>query len=415
MTTKTIKVLFFAALIAAVTVPIAGMDFATGQEQDAKQKLEIEKPERSAERIAIDIRAEALFAEEANLYEEGAALKAKYDAGGMEALTPEDIQKLDRITVDLADVKKRIDQLNADARALITMTEAEKATLHAAVVIIRESNAPITGVASDQNNEAVRVYFENEEIAKEYAPVIEEMIDVPFYTDIRGPIILDACNSLTSDCDPLLGGVKIQTEFNSTHTANCSYSTAADRDVWWWTDYGFITAAHCFKNNANGNDVNQPTTAQSKIGDLSVWYWPTTNADCDCAFVLKTGSEQHWKAAYEGPNDPVSFAGFSDPAVNDFVRIVGHASGIHTVQVDALDFSATAYSQDSPPVSHSMINMIDMDDWGTSSGDSGGAVHGTGSDPDYHGIIHGHTGDSGSTGHTIASPWSQVQNRLGLN
>lgn len=414
MTSKTIKVLFFVALIAAISVPVSGIDFAIGQEQITKQKLQIEKPNDSEAKIAISERANVLFAEEARIYEEGASLKAKYDTEGMESLTPEDIANLERITEDLRDVKKRIDQLNADARALITMTEDEKAELYEAVVTIRESDIPFTAVADDQNNKAIVIYFENEETANKYASTIESMINTPFYTDVRPPMNLDACSSQTSDCDPLLGGVKITTVFGS-GTGSCSYSTAADRNVFWWTDYGFITAAHCFNNNANGNDVTQPNSGSGKIGDLNVWYWPTSNADCDCAFVLKSGSEMHWKAAYEGVNDSLTFSGFANPAVNDFVKIVGYTSGIKTVQVDSLVLSGTAYSKDPTPIAHAMINMIDMDDWGVSDGDSGGTIHATGSNPNYHGIISGNTGTSGSTGHTWGSAWSNVDNRLGLN
>lgn len=125
----------------------------------------------------------------------------------------------------------------------------------------------------------------------------------------------------------------------------------------------------------------------------------------------------HWKAAYEGPNDSLTFGGFSDPAVNDFVTIVGQ-NGIHTnLQVDALDWRGDSDSADSPPITHSMIDMIEMDNWGTSGGDSGGVVHATGTDPHYHGIIHGHVTalGSGSGGHTLASAWSNIDAHFGLN
>ena len=413
MTTTTQKTIVFASLIAAIILPLAGMDYVSGQEQTTNQ---IDEPQDSPAKIAIQQRADALFAEEADIYVEGVPIKAKYDADGAESLTQQEIRDLKRITAELEDVKERIDQLNADSRALITLSQAEKDLLHNAVIQIRESSIPFTGVFSDWNGEAVGISFENQTLADQYAPVIEAMIDVPFYTEIRGPLILAGCASLTSNCDPLLGGVEITTDFSSTNdNRGCSYSTAADRDVFWWTDYGFLTAAHCFENNASGNDVQQPNANSGKIGDLNIWKWDTTNADCDCAFVKKSGSKMHWKAAYEGSDDSITFGGFADPRVNDFVTIVGQ-NGIRTnLQVDSLNWSGNAYSSDNPPIAHSMVDMIDMDNWGTSSGDSGGAVHATGTDPDYHGIIHGHTGNSGPTGHTIASAWSNIDAHFGLN
>ncbi len=415
MTTKTLKVLLFVALIAAIAVPVTGMDFATGQAQVTKPKLQIEVPQDSPAKIAIHERAMALFEEKSNLYSEGAVLKAKYDAEGMSGLTSQDIQRLNEITESLKDVNLRIDQMNANARALITLTQEERESLENNLVKIRESNIPFTGVWTDENGEAVGVSFENQELADKYAPIIETIIDVPFYVEIVPYAVTTACGSLTSDCDPLLGGVRIVPKFDSTNWVYCSYSTAADRNVFWWVDYGFLTAAHCFQNNANGNDVKQPTTSGSQIGDLNIWEWDATNADCDCAFVLKTGSEMHWEAAYEGPNDSLTFGGFADPSVNDYVIMVGWNSTIHTVQVDSVTWTGTLYSKDSTPVSHGMVEMIQMDDWGGYNGDSGGTVHGSGTDPNYHGIISARQIEAGSGGKTLASKWSNIDGNFQLN
>src|SRR5690606_4757941 len=98
MTTKTFKILFFAVLIAAITIPLSGMDFVTGQEQVIKQKNQIPIPQDSAAKIAVHERAMALFAEKDAIMAEGATLKAKYDAEGSSGLTSEDIASLDRIT-----------------------------------------------------------------------------------------------------------------------------------------------------------------------------------------------------------------------------------------------------------------------------------------------------------------------------
>jgi hypothetical protein len=393
--------LFFVGLIAAITIPTLGIDFATGQEQITKQKLQIGIPTDSAAKIAVHDRVMSLFAEKEQTYAEGADLKAKYNAEGMDALTATDIERLGEITTSLKDVNLRIDQMNADARALITLTDVEKSKLYDGVVTIRESNIPFTGVADDQNAESIVIYFANEETAKEFTPVIEEMINVPFYTEIRQNAVIAGCTSLTSDCDPLLGGVKISTDFTSSSNMDCSYSTAADRDVWWWTDYGFLTAAHCFENNASGNDVQQPNSGSGEIGDLNLWQWDTSSSDCDCAFVKKSGSEQHWKAAYEGVNDSLTFGGFGDPSVNDYVVFVGKNDRVTGLQVDSLSWSGSYNSFDSTPISHSMVDMIEMDNWGASGGDSGGVIHASGSNPDYHGIINAVTIASGSSGHTI--------------
>ena len=406
------KTVLIAALTVAAILSIAGMDYVSGQESTINRT---DEPQDSPAEVAIQQRADALFAEQERIYAESVPLKAKYDERGMDAMTEQEIEDMKRITKHLKNVKDRIDQLNADSRALITISQEDKDALQNAMIQIRESDIPYTGMYSDWNAEAIAVGFETQEIADQHAPEIDEMIDVPFYTQISGSVVLDACSSLTSNCDPLLGGVSITTEFSDNYTVNCSYSTAADRDVYWWTDYGFLTAAHCFPHNAWGTDVHQPNSNSGKIGDLNIWRWATSNADCDCAFVKKTGTEMHWKAAYEGPNDPLTFGGFSDPSVNDYVTIVGQNGVRHNLKVESVSFEANAFSLDNPQVSHHMVDMILMDNWGTSSGDSGGTVHASGNNPHYHGIIHGHIDGSGSSGKTVASAWSNIDSHFGLN
>ena len=123
----------------------------------------------------------------------------------------------------------------------------------------------------------------------------------------------------------------------------------------------------------------------------------------------------HWKAAYEGPNDPLIFGGFSDPSVNDYVTIVGQNGVHHNLKVESISFEAAALSLDSPQVIHHMADLILMDNWGTSSGDSGGAVHASGNNPHYHEVIHGHVDGGGSSGKTIAGAWSNIDSHFRLN
>lgn len=416
MITKTTKVLFFAALIAAIVIPIYGMDFATGQEQVTKQTLQIPIPEDSAAKIAHHERAMALFAEKDAIKAEGAELRALYEESGTSGLTSQNIADLDRVTAELKDVNERIDQMTLDGRALITLTPSDKLKLEDNLQTIIDSNVPYNQAWTDENAEAIGIGFANQEEADTYAEILETIIDVPFYVEVRGQIVPDTCTGLTANCDPLLGGVQIKPHFSSTQWGTCSYSTAVDRDVWWWTDYGFITSAHCFENNANGNQVKQPTSSDSVIGTVNMWKWDTTNAQHETAFVKKSGTETHAAAAYNGA-PAIYFGGFADPAVNDYVTIVGK-NGIHTsLQVDSVTLTFTANSFDSPAITHTHQNFLDMDNWGTTSGDSGGVVHADGSDPNYHGIIFGHDPalPIGSGGHTIASKWSNIDSYFGFN
>ena len=226
MITKQKTVLITALTVAAI-LSIAGMDYVSGQESTINRT---DEPQDSPAEAAIQQRADVLFAEQEHIYAEGVPLKAKYDERGIGAMTEQEIEGTKRISKHLKNVKDRICQLNADSRALITISQEDKDMLQNAMIQIRESDIPYTGMYSDWNAEAIAVGFETQVIADQYAPEIDEIIDVPFYTQISGSVVLDACSSLTSNCDPLLGGVKITTEFNDNVTVNYSYSTAVDRD-----------------------------------------------------------------------------------------------------------------------------------------------------------------------------------------
>ena len=268
MTTKTTKTTLVVAIAAAMILSVTGMDYVSGQESTTNR---IAEPQDSPAKIIIQERADTLFAEQERAYAEGAPLKSKYDKRGMDAMTEQEVRDMKRIAKQLENIKLKIDRLNAESKALVTISDNDKDALRNAMDAIVDAEIPFTGMSSDWNNEVLAIGFETQELADQYAPQIDELTDVTFYTRVHSYSVLDGCASLTSNCDPLLGGVKITTEFAPNSPAGCSYSTAADRDVFWWTDYGFLTAAHCFQNNASGNDVWQPDENGGKIGDLNIW------------------------------------------------------------------------------------------------------------------------------------------------
>lgn len=194
------RFLIIIVIIAITSISVMIVYVTTNQEQTPKQKLQIEKPTDSPEKIAIDARAHALFAEEANIRQGITALITKYNIQGAESFTAAENKRLSQLNAELKDIQKKIIQLNIDSRALITMTESEKSKLHKAVVTISESDIPFTGVASDQNNKAIVVYFENKEMAEKYASEIEKITNVPFYVDIGGYATIDTCTSFDETC-----------------------------------------------------------------------------------------------------------------------------------------------------------------------------------------------------------------------
>lgn len=194
------RLLIIIVITAITSISFMSIHVTTNQEQITKQKLQIEKPTDSPEKIAIDIRAHALFAEEANIRQEITALITKYNIQGTESFTTAESKRLSQLNAELEAIQKKIVQLNIDSRALITMTESEKSELYKAVVAIGESDIPFTGVSDDQNNKAVVVYFKNKELAEKHASDIEKIIHVSFYVDVRDYATVDTCASFDETC-----------------------------------------------------------------------------------------------------------------------------------------------------------------------------------------------------------------------
>ena len=203
-----------------------------------------------------------------------------------------------------------------------------------------------------------------------------------------------------------MGGIGIQTQYSSasdTQFGNCSYSIPAVRNVFWWTETGFVTAGHCFHPTFHsGNDVWQPTRHSGKIGDLTAYKYETRDGECDCAFVKSTGSKSAWFGAYDGANRFQQLAGKTDPLLNSYVILVGQSTGINLGKVVHL-------SHESNRENHVVENTVRIDWHSVERGDSGGIVYDWLTESQYNGLISAHT----SGGDSVAIPWSHV--KAGLN
>src|SRR3989338_6436799 len=97
------RLLIIIVIIEITSISIMSVYVTTNQEQITKQKLQIEKPKDSPEKIAVDIRAHALFAEEANIRQEITALITKYNIQGTESFTTAESKRLSQLNAELKD------------------------------------------------------------------------------------------------------------------------------------------------------------------------------------------------------------------------------------------------------------------------------------------------------------------------
>ena len=299
MTSKTIKTILFASLIAALVLPFSGMSFEDAAAVEKVKSKQIEKPTETKFEKDTKVKVLNLFKEKLSLEASGKELKDKYDKDGEKSLTATEKSKMDKIQKRLAEIKVEFGTINAESHKLYSPTPEVKNKILNNQQIVRDSNIPYNGLGTDMKTGALAINFETQELADQSIPLLDEMLSVPYYIEISPADVDLGCTNLNSNCDPLMGGIEIGTQKPSSPGGwtTCSISVPMYRNVFWWTEEGFVTAAHCF-DNINGNDAKQPSLG-AKVGDVT----RTQNSgECDCAFVKKSSSESTLFGNWWGTN-----------------------------------------------------------------------------------------------------------------
>lgn len=387
------KTILFASLIVAMILPFSGMISATAEETG--KAIQIQKPETTQAEIDEYNTVLTLVTEMQDLKQNNSDLKIAIENNGETSLSNDDKQRFEQINKRLQEITAEIGTINAESRKLYASTPEVKNQILNAKQIIRDSDIPYHGLGTDFKVGALMIGFKSQEVADQHIPTINRIIDVPYYLEIGLPDDeFGGCATITSNCDPLIGGIKIATQKSSSAWTDCSYSIPAVRNVWWWTEDGFVTAAHCF-NGVNGNDSKQPDTSSSKIGEVTKIVW---SGECDCAFSKKTGSESTTFGVFSSN----TFTSKSDPLNGDWVYMTGYKSGTKLGKVIDPNYDTTT----SPSIQNTKKINVAMD-----NGDSGGPAHDLTTGNVYHGLI---SSFNSNGGYTAVVPWSHIDNGLNL-
>jgi len=390
MITKNIKIALFGALMVAMILPFSGIGFVSAEVPG--KATQIQKPVDSQfERDSL-IKVKELFVERMALESEGQNLKDKYQQNGNESLTTSDIEKLDSIQKRLSEISAEIGTISADTRKLYAATPEERNNILNQKQLVRDSNIPYVSLGTDMRVGALTIGFETQEQADKFIPKINQILSIPYYVEI-GEYENFGCTYLTSNCNPLMGGIEIETEKSSSWT-NCSIGVPIYRNVYWWTEEGFVTAAHCFDNTV-GNDARQPSGSSNKVGDVTK---TQHSGECDCAFVKKSSSESTLFGNWWGTSSSNQLYSKGDPQLYDYVVMIGKNSGIQIGQVISLDLDAGG------------VDNMHKVNYAMQGGDSGGTVIDLTTYNVYQGLIQG--GVPGS--YTGIVPWSHIDAALDL-
>ncbi len=231
MTTKYIKIALFASLIVAMILPFNGMNYVTAERPIG---LEDATEEQLSEYNLVAPLLEELY----SLDSEGRAFYAEKST-----LTDADVKYLENTEIRIREIQATLGKLSADQRELYAMDMATEAKFMASQKAFVESGLEFSGVYVDQKTATLNIAVpENlSDKAYEIKKQIEQIIDVPYvlkFADFHDA----ACSTRESNCDPIVGGIEIND--------NCSIGLPVIRNVFWWTEDGFITAGHCTSGGA---------------------------------------------------------------------------------------------------------------------------------------------------------------------
>lgn len=372
----------------------------TTEKADKKTK-QIEKPTDSKFEIETKVKVEKLFLERITLEDKGKHLKGKQQKYNADlSLSSHENKKLEKISDRLEEISAEFGKINNESRKLYATTPQQKNFLTAQQQLVRDSNIPFHSIGTDMKEGALFIGFENQKIADKNISKLDEMLSVPYYFEISEPDVDFGCQSLTSNCNPLVGGIQIQTEKDSAPNGwtECSISVPMYRNVHWWTEEGFVTAGHCFGNEL-GNDARQPSGSTNKVGDVT----KTQNSgECDCAFVKKSSSESTLFGNWWGSNNSNPLLSKGDALLGDYVVMIGKESGIKVGKVISTTYDASG------------IQNMHKINYRMSGGDSGGMVIDLTTFNVYQGLIKGGSHTSVTPSYTSVVPWSHIDNALDL-
>lgn len=389
----------------AMILPFSVMEFAEANPPNMTKK--IQKPVQSELQKETKIKVKALVLERLALMAEGQPLKEKYQENGLQSLTDIEKNRLEQIHERLNEITTESKNINTESRKQYVSTPEQKRNLNAGHRLVTDSSIPFTGLGIDFRVKALNIMFPTQEIADQYIPQLDEILNVSYYIEI-GKWVDYNCAEQNSHCDPLIGGIEIDAEYSNKNGGveteewgPCSISVPIIRNVMWWTEEGFVTAAHCFayvtniSNNGLGNHVKQPVENGSIVGEVTAIQ---NSGECDCAFVATNGERDSFFGYWSGYQQTNELISKSDPTQGDYVVMIGKTSGIRIGEVIATNETANG------------IENLHVIGSSMAGGDSGGIVIDFATFSSYQGLVKG----GEPFGNTVIVPWSHIDNALNL-
>ena len=315
------------------------------------------------------------------------------DGNGTSAEIAKLQSKVEKLKQNVANYENILDQMEQERIERYKIESALEQKLRVAQDDAVGSDLPLVGVSVSGLHHALVVTVDANQITAEknesyYTDIIERKY-ADLTVHVKFDTIVDAsCTHPSSNCNPLIGGIKMEAKNHS----YCTIGLPMERDG---VD-GFITAGHCVDDaSGSGDDVFQPTEdwlGWNKVGDVEIDLY---QAECDCAWVEQSSEDDSEQAVWSNTNDWTTITGFTDrSAAGANIVIHGATSNLDYGIVD-------------DPESRVYIDEIWFDVVSTTTdvmdrGDSGGAVTNSAED-NFHGM-----NKATSSSASYYTPWENI-------
>lgn len=367
-TSKTIKTVLFAGLLAAMILPFSAMDVAEAQtdKKNPKDKT-LERIQEKNDRELILKKTNELDAEENDLKEKIKSEKNESEKQKINKRLNEIKSELDKI--DKKNHEKDIPQ--AQMEKLISQQDAFEEKLIDSDVI-----EFVTSVGIDITSKEIQVGINQDIVSSDNIDTIVSDLEKIMPKNAKWHVVysdtveLLSCNQ--DECDPIIGGNKIR----NIDGDKCSYGFQAKKGSVW----GWITAGHCV-DGLVGSLVKDHSYDIIGAVNAENFYWGTY---CDCAWITDNTSNPVDNKVYLGSQYTITKTTPASGQQNDRIYKSGQQGGVDSGYVSALhvtviDFGAGYYVRDLVRSNAAMDH-----------GDSGGTIVEYYDKHDLYGIVAAH-------------------------
>jgi len=393
MTSKYVKTILFASLIAAMILPFSvmeGVDAATSTNTNNPTKESVSK---DAFTVAVkqvhDMRSEKLNLQQQNLDEEISEENRMINERAIDALDAQISKKME-ILNNYENQRKALYYIEPAREQYILSIVSE---LRDEVSIFAESVGMHSyGVNINYLEKGITVSTSDASYDDTLRKIIEKYPEDVQVNITHGMAADYSCNSRTSDCDPIVGGIQDQ---SNSGIGPCTLGLPVKKG----TAVGFITAGHCLND---GDQLHQPVDGWfNEIGNSADSRYEST---CDCAYATKTTGTSSHSWVLRDPNLylPITSEGTARPAQGTQVVMFGVTS----------DFQQGEVLNPNSQYTYNGVNwnLVELDIIAT-NGDSGGPItNAAGSQ-----ILGIMKGANPNTNNPVMSPWSVIDTKFGLS